>query len=287
MTYYPALALFAVVFTSLGLCLTWATMVAAVYTAVSLGVTGLDFDLGQEKALLARVAAMYAVVAGVSLIARFERTRRRETAKREQDLLRGRVELSQSIHDTAAQTATMIGLGIDKAARLAGESNEELAATLAATASLSKAATWELRRHMDEGHIFEGRELGRALWSHTETFSRVTSVPAEMEQSGEEPELAVETRARLFAIAHNALTNAFLHARANRVEVRLDFAGDCIRLSVADDGVGLPDDYAERGRGFSGMRADAERLGGGLMVETGRPGGGTKVTCEAPYRQSG
>ena len=71
------------------------------------------------------------------------------------------------------------------------------------------------------------------------------------------------------------------------MEVRLDFAGDCIRLSVADDGVGLPDDYAERGRGFSGMRADAERLGGRLMVETGGPDGGTTVTCEAPYRQSG
>ena len=285
-TYFPALALFAVVFTSLGLCLTWATVVAAVYAVVSLTVSGLDFDAGQEKALLARVAAMYTVVAGVGLIARFERTRRRETAKREQDLLQGRVELSQSIHDTAAQTATMIALGIDKAARLAGESNEELAATLAATASLSKAATWELRRHMDEGHIFEGRELGRALWSHTETFSRVTSVPAEMEQSGEEPELAVETRSRLFAIAHNALTNAFLHAQANRVEVRLDFAGDCIRLSVADDGIGLPEDYAERGRGFPGMRAEAERLGGQLVVESGGPGGGTTVTCEAPYRLS-
>ena len=67
------------------------------------------------------------------------------------------------------------------------------------------------------GHIFEGRELGRTLWSHTETFSRVTSVPTEMEQSGTEPLLAPETRVRLFAIAHNALTNAFLHARANRV----------------------------------------------------------------------
>ena len=283
-TYYPALALFAVVFTSLGLCLSWTTMVAAVYAAVSLAVSGLDFDAGQEKALLARVAAMYAVVAGVSLIARFERARRRESAERERELLRGRVELSQSIHDTAAQTAYMLGLGIDKAAKLAGESNEELAATLAATASLSKAATWELRRHMDEGRIFEGRELGRVLWSHTETFSRVTSVPTGMAQCGTEPSLAVETRARLFAIAHNALTNAFLHARANRVEVRLDFEGDRIRLSVADDGVGLPDDYAERGRGFGGMRADAERLGGRLMVETGGPNGETTVTCETPYR---
>ena len=35
-----------------------------------------------------------------------------------------------------------------------------------------------------------------------------------MLQSGTEPPLTVETRARLFSIAHNALTNAFLHARA-------------------------------------------------------------------------
>ena len=283
-TYYPALALFAVVFASLWLSLAWATMAAAVYAVVSLTAgAGLDLDLGQEKALLARVVAMYAVVASVSLIARFERVRRQESAERERELHQERIELSQSIHDTAAQTAYMIGLGIRKAMRLAGGSNEELTATLAATASLSKAAIWELRRPIDEGHLFEGRELGRVLWSHTETFERVASVPAEMLQSGTEPPLAVGTRARLFSIAHNALTNAFLHARAGRVEVRLDFGADCIRLSVSDDGVGLPDGYAERGRGFRGMRADAERLGGRLIVDTGGPGGGTTVTCEAPY----
>ena len=284
-TYYPALALFAVVFASLWLSLAWATMAGAIYAVVSLTVgPGLDFDAGQEKALLFRVVAMYAVVASVSLIARFERVRRQESAERERELLRERIELSQSIHDTAAQTAYMIGLGIRKAMRLAGGSNEELTATLAATASLSKAAIWELRRPIDEGLLFEGRELGRVLWSHTETFERVASVPTEMVQSGTEPPLAVETRARLFSIAHNALTNAFLHAGAGRVEVRLDFGADCIRLSVSDDGVGLPDDYAERGRGFRGMRADAERLGGRLIVETGGLDGGTTVTCETPYR---
>ena len=284
-TYYPALALFAVVFASLWLSLAWATIAGAIYAVVSLAVgPGLDFDLGQEKALLFRVMAMYAVVASVSLIARFERDRRQESAERERELLRERIELSQAIHDTAAQTAYMIGLGVRKAMRLAGGSNEELTATLAATSSLSKAAIWELRRPIDEGHLFEGRELGRVLWSHTETFERVASVPAEMLQSGTEPPLAVETRARLFSIAHNALTNAFLHAAAGRVEVRLDFETDCIRLSVSDDGVGLPEDYAERGRGFRGMRADAERLGGRLIVETGGGNGGTTVTCETPYR---
>ena len=72
-----------------------------------------------------------------------------------------------------------------------------------------------------------------------------------------------------FSIAHNALTNAFLHARPGRVEVRLSFEADHIRLSVSDDGVGLPDDYAERGHGFDGMRTNAEQLGGRLIVESG------------------
>ena len=116
---------------------------------------------------------------------------------------------------------------------------------------------WELRRPIDAGHIFGGRELGRVLWSHCATFQKITAVPDEMSQSGTEPSLVVETRFRLFSIAHNALTNAFLHARPGRVEVRLSFEADQIRLSVSDDGSGLPDDYAERGRGFDGMRADA------------------------------
>ena len=282
--YYPALALFAVVFPSLWLGVAWTTLVGAVYAVVSVRVgPGLDFDAGQEKALLARLMAMYAVVAAVSLIARFERARTQESVRRERELHAERIELSQTIHDTAAQTAYLIGLGIQRAMRLAGDSNEELAATLAAASSLSRAAAWELRRPIDEGHIFEGRELARVLWSHTETFAKITKIPAEMTQSGTEPPLAAATRARLFSIAHNALTNASLHARASRVEVRLDFATDCIRLSVSDDGVGLPDDYAERGRGFAGMTAQAERGGGRLIVETGDPNAGTTVTCETPY----
>ena len=120
------------------------------------------------------------------------------------------------------------------------------------------------------------------LWSHTDNFSKTAAIPAELLQTGTEPPLAVETRSRLFSIAHNALTNAFLHAGASRVEVRLEFESSVLRLSISDDGVGLPDDYAERGRGFRGMKAEAERLGGRLIVETGGPGGGTTVTCEMP-----
>ena len=285
-TYYPALALFAVVFASLWLSLAWATMAGAIYAVVSLTVgPGLDFDAGQEKALLFRVVAMYAVVASVSLIARFERVRRQESAERERELLRERIELSQAIHDTAAQTAYMIGLGIRKAMRLAGGSNEELTATLAATASLSKAAIWELRRPIDEGHLFEGRELGRVLWSHTETFERVSSVPTRRCCSPG-PSHRLPWRPGP-ASSPSPTTRSPTHSCTPRpAGSRSGWTSrpTAIRLSVSDDGVGLPEDYAERGRGFRGMRADAERLGGRLIVETGGGNGGTTVTCEIPYR---
>ena len=282
--YYPALALFAVVFTSLRLSLAWTTMTAVAYALVCWRVgAGLDIDAGDEKVLLGRLAAMYGLVLCVSLITRFERIRRQAAVDRERKVQQERIEFSQAVHDTTAQTAYMVSLGIHRARELVGRSDEELAAALDAASALSMSAMWEVSHPIDEGRIFEGRELGRVLWSHCATFERITAVPARMSQSGTEPPLATEVRARLFSIAHNALTNAFLHARPGRVEARLDFEADHIRLSVSDDGVGLPGDYAERGRGFDGMRADAEQLGGELIVESGEGGAGTTIACVVPY----
>ena len=284
LAYYPALALLVVVFASLWFGLAWTMVTAVVYSLLCMTTgPGLNLDLEEEKLLLARVAMMYALVLFVSLIARFDRTTRQAALEREGKLQRERIELSQEIHDTTAQTAYMIGLGIHRARELADKSNAELIAALDATSTLSRSAMWELRHPIDAGHIFEGRQLGAVLWSHCATYEKITGVPTSMTQSGTEPPLAVEMRAGLFSMAHNALTNAFLHARAGVVEVRLEFEADGIRLSVSDDGVGLPDDYAERGRGFKGMSAEAERVGGTLMVESGKGQGGTTIACVVPY----
>ena len=278
--YYPLLAGFAVFFTSFRLNVAFVTVVSVLYLVISLAVgDGIDIGGRDEKPLFARIIVMYAVVATANLISRFERTRWRAAVEREQALLRERTELSQSIHDQAAQSAYMIGLGIDAAKELAGNSNEELAARLEATSLLSKTAILQLRHPIDMGRIFDGRELGRTLESHVATFSLITSVPANLVQNGEEPPLTVEARSLLFSIAHNALTNAFRHAEASRVLVELDFQKDDVSLSVSDDGMGLPGDYAERGHGFANMRADAERLSGHLVVEPRGPARGARVTC--------
>ena len=281
--YYPALAGLAVLFTSFRLNMVWVTMASLLYVAISLTVgDGIDIEAGDEKALLARIAVMYAVVAAVNLATRFERMRWRQAVERERALERERIELSHTLHDTAAQSAYMIGLGIDTAKALAGGANPELTATLEATSRLSRSVILELRHPINMGGIFEGRELSQALSSHASSFTNVTSVPVEMIQTGVEPPLSVETRSLLFSIAHNALTNAYRHAEANRVTIDLGFAEQDSRLSVSDDGVGLPDDYADRGNGFTNMSRAAERLGGHLVVEQRGAMGGATVTCVLP-----
>ncbi len=286
--YYPALALFVVVFPSLWLGLAWTTMTAVVYAVAVLTVSPpLNLIADDGKELVVRIAAMYALVLCVSLIARFERVRRQAAVEGERRLQRERIELSQAIHDTTAQSAYMIGLGIDAARKLAGDSNEELAARLEATARLSKTAIWQLRHPIDMGRIFDGRELGGVLESHVATFTSVTSVGAELTQNGMEPPLSMEAKSLLFTIAHNALTNAFRHAGASRVLVGLDFGEHELRMSVSDDGVGLPGDYEARGHGFANMRADAERLGGRLLVESRGPDGGASVACVMPLGRRG
>ena len=248
---------------------------------------GVDLAGGDLRVLVARVAALYAVAVGLSFIVRFERTTRRAAMRRERTLQQERIELSQAIHDTTGQSAYMIGLGINAAMQVAGDDNEELTTVLEATSLISKAAIWQLRHPIDMGRIFDGRDLGRTLDSHVSTFTTVTSVPAELTQTGAEPPLSTEAKCQLFTVAHNALTNAFRHAAASRVLVELDFGRHEIRLSVSDDGKGPPDDYEERGHGLSNMRTLTERLGRRLAVETSGPEGGARITCVMPLDSGG
>ena len=283
--YYFAVAVFAYVFTSPRFVLPWTTLVAVIYSVLSFTVEPtLDIAGKEEQHLFYRLLVLYAVAAVVSIIAGLERESRRKGLERERELQRQRIELSQTIHDTTAQWAYMVGLGVERAMELADETQEDLRARLGLVAELSRSAMWELRHPIDGGQIFRGEELGQVLEAHAATFTTITSVPAELAQRGPEPPLSIIARSLLFSMAHNALTNVIRHADASGVVISLECDEAELRLSVSDDGIGLPEDYEARGHGFRNMRADAERMGGSLEVESDGDGGGTTVTCVVPWR---
>lgn len=82
-----------------------------------------------------------------------------------------------------------------------------------------------------------------------------------------------------------ALSNVARHARATSVELRLMVTSTAIRLSIADDGVGLSP-RARRGSGLDNLNLRAERNGGWCAFGSNATGG-TTVDWQVPLVVSG
>ncbi|RFU22993.1 sensor histidine kinase [Geodermatophilus marinus] len=103
------------------------------------------------------------------------------------------------------------------------------------------------------------------------------------------PDLAPGTAAVLYRTAREALTNVAKHAAAGVVWITLEEAvlhgRPAVRLEVADDGTGLPEDCADRrGEGHLGLALlrDRVRDAEGEFTLGARAGGGTVLTAVVP-----
>ncbi|MER6688306.1 GAF domain-containing sensor histidine kinase [Streptomyces minutiscleroticus] len=100
------------------------------------------------------------------------------------------------------------------------------------------------------------------------------------------------TGKNLVAALREALSNAFRHSRASRIDVLVDATAvlrdgrEGVRLTVTDDGVGIPE--GGRRSGLRNLERRAESLGGSSWYASGTGGDapgarGTTVVWEAPY----
>lgn len=87
-----------------------------------------------------------------------------------------------------------------------------------------------------------------------------------------------------YHIAQEALTNAMKHSGAAEITIELRQSARRLRLSVLDDGRGIPPAAGRRsGLGLNIMRVRAELAGAQLKIEA-RPEGGTRVDCRYSWR---
>jgi two-component system sensor histidine kinase UhpB len=107
-----------------------------------------------------------------------------------------------------------------------------------------------------------------------------------LEISADEDGLDEATKAVIYRVVQEGLSNAVRHGRPNRIAVAVapKKAGSVV-VRVSDDGVGLVG-MREPGFGLAGMRERVAALGGSLQVASGTDGTGLTVTACLPCREA-
>ena len=145
------------------------------------------------------------------------------------------------------------------------------------------------------GHLrpaqFDDRRLSDILQDAITGFEQRSDCVVTARFEGEFPEngVSITQRITFYRILQEALTNAYRHGAARRVEVTAREGPAGVTLEVRDDGIGFdPEDMARRAPGMPlarfglhGMRDRAQVLGGTFSVWS-RPGDGAVVRVFLP-----
>lgn len=274
----------------------WALLPAASYTALGYLVAGhvlgatpgaasvagfvLAFPIVNVLAAVGAAVATAALAAHVELSVRLVASAQRSAAAAE------RTRLARELHDSVTKTlrgVSFAALALPTSLRRQPALAEQLAATVSAGATAAVRQAQEVLEGLrldDPQHEF-GATMDRICRRWTER----TGVPVRC--SAAAGDLPVELRYELAQILHESLENIARHAGARSVTVELAYAGDGVRLRVADDGAGftVPPEWSGC-FGLIGMAERAAAVRGTLRVVSA-PGAGTTVVADIAQAAAG
>ncbi|WP_217178177.1 GAF domain-containing sensor histidine kinase, partial [Streptomyces sp. AC495_CC817] len=211
-----------------------------------------------------------------------------ELAERRRDaeqiaVLEDRDRIARDLHDLAIQRLFATGMTLQSAGRFiehAEASERVLRAVddLDETIKIIRSTIFGLRSRESATGVGLRARVVRVVGEAAPVLGFAPSLRLEGLLDTDVPKEAAD---HLVAVLSEALTNVARHARASRVDVVVEAEGGEVRLTVADDGVGIP---AEGRR--SGLRNMAERArqSGGELETTSPPGGGTTLVWRVPSK---
>ncbi|WP_416237896.1 sensor histidine kinase [Streptomyces sp. NEAU-W12] len=221
-----------------------------------------------------------------------------------------RARLAREMHDSVAKTLYGVALAADgladsasagpvNAARVRQQA-ELVARSARRAAAESRALLSDLRGGTpgDAGvRQGGGKEILTELAAHTGIFSARTGLPVSFRRTGDDEEAGTPphpvpvpfTVARqLLTIVSEAMENAHRHAHPTRVTVSAGVHDGLLRITVHDDGRGLPpgttlEQFRRDGHfGLVGMVERAAAIGARIRIGRGAHPRGTEVRLELP-----
>lgn len=234
-----------------------------------------------------RLSAVLALTFAIAGVYRFRLHQiRRQLNVRFEERLAERTRIARDLHDTLLQ-------GFLSASMQLHVASERLPEDSPAKPSISRVL--QLMGQVIE----EGRNTVRGLRASEsdagdlgQAFSRIKQELAVGDQvefrviiEGHPIPLHPILRDEVYRIGREALVNAFLHSRAQNIELELEYAAKRFRFLVRDNGCGIEPGVLQSGReghwGLPGMRERAEKIGAHLQVWSGASAG-TEVELSIP-----
>jgi signal transduction histidine kinase len=209
-----------------------------------------------------------------------------ELAERRQDaeqiaVLEDRDRIARDLHDLAIQRLFATGMTLQSAGRFiehpeASERVVRAVDDLDETIKIIRSTIFGLRSR--EGEAAAGMRA-RAVRAVGEAAPVLGFAPSVRMEGLVDTDVPREIADHIVAVLSEALTNIARHAHADRADIALRADSRQVRLTVTDNGVGIPSDG--RRSGLRNMAERAEQLGGEL--ELGEPpDGGTAVVWWVP-----
>jgi NarL family two-component system sensor histidine kinase LiaS len=207
-----------------------------------------------------------------------------------------RQRLARELHDAVSQQLFAISMTATAVSRSLEKDFEQAKRQIKLITEMASVAQSEMRAlllHLRPVHL-EGKGLVQGL---RELIAEMKEkIPMEISfETDEEIRLIKGIEDHIFRIVQEALSNTLRHAKATKMELKLQQRNNVVRLMIRDNGVGFDLDMKKQASyGLQTIQERVNEIGGSLQILTA-PGKGTKIEIRIPvlkeesewYREDG
>jgi PAS domain S-box-containing protein len=194
--------------------------------------------------------------------------------------------IAREIHDELGSALTGVKWGLEELGKTLADPGAR--AKVESLARQADAAIAAVRRIASElrPSVLDDLGLIEAIEWQARQFQARTGIVCVCESTIEEARLGPEQATAAFRILQEALTNVLRHARASRVNVKIEEIREeaVFVLTIRDNGRGIREDekWGRQSLGLLGMQERARILGGEVEI-AGSDGTGTVVSVRMPF----
>lgn len=251
---------------------------------------GLAHRKQQEERLTAEASQKQLEVQVEEQAHQLVQERELQQVNQELAVLEERTRVAREIHDTVAQTLTVLVNQLDSIEHLIPTEQQDILNQILEASDLAQACLAQTRSAILDLQPIELKPGGLSDGIEAEAANfRERGLPVQVKFQGTEPLDATEgSTLAVYRIIQEALSNCYKHSNASTVGVEIIFGPSDVVLHIVDDGVGFDvrAQRAERRVGLTGfglgvMDQRATLAGGELTIVSAR-GAGTRIISRIP-----